>query len=258
MMNVFEKMQLASTGFTKTDMQIYDFIVGHPSETVHMNIQEIADEVHVSKSAMLRFTQRVGYSGFSEFKYEFSRYVHSGVSHSYDISYQSKFEEIVNIYEKTIAFMNKTIKEEDIKELIEMMLKANKIKLFGINSTGLSVKQMRNRFHKIAFDAEAVTDPVLIPEIALQGKLDDLHMFFSTSGNTPVMVDAIKNASSKGIHTILITMNEKSKMSEFAEMQFLLPSTKMIMSDYFLDLQAINYIFIEIIISYLGEKLENQ
>lgn len=33
------------------------------------------------------------------------------------------------------------------------------------------------------------------------------------------------------------------------------PSTKMIMSDYFLDLQAINQIFIEIIISYLGERL---
>lgn len=257
-MNVFEKMQISSTGFTKTDMQIYDYIVGHPTETVHLNIQEIADEVHVSKSAMLRFTQKVGYSGFSEFKYEFSRYVHSGVSHAYDTTYHSKFEEIVHIYEKTIPFMTETIQEEDIKQLVDKMLQANKIKVFGINSTGLAVKQMRNRFHKIAFDAEAVTDPILIPELALQGKPEDLHIYFSTTGNTAVTLEAIKNSSSKKIPTVLITMNEKAKMAEFATMLFVLPNTKMMMSDYFLDLQVMNYIFIEIIISYLGEQLENQ
>lgn len=257
-MNVLEKMQLASTSFTKTDLQIYDYIVGHPSETVHLNIQEIADEVKVSKSAMLRFTQKIGYSGFSEFKYEFSRYVHSGNSHPYDITYQSKYEEIVNIYEKTIAFLMNTVEEKQIKAFITSMLHANRIKIFGINSTGLSVKQMRNRFHKIAFDAEAVTDPVLIPEIALQGKPGDLHIFFSTTGNTAVMQEAIKNAVSKQIETALITMNDKSKMLEYAEHTFILPNTKMIMADYYLDLQALNYIFIEIIISYLGEQLEQE
>ena len=255
-MNILEKMQLASIHFTKTDMQIYDYIVGHPSETVHFNIQEIANEVHVSKSAMLRFTQRIGYSGFSEFKYEFSRFVHSGSSHPYEPSYQSRFEEIVDIYEKTIPFINSTVKEQDIISFVELMLTANKIKIFGVNSTGLAVQQMRNRFHKIAFDAEAVTDPILIPELALQGRQGDLHIYFSTTGNTEVMMEAIKNSSSRHIKTALITMNEKSKMYDVADYKFLLPNTKMMMSDYFLDLQPMNFIFIEIIISYLGEQLE--
>lgn len=255
-MNVLEKMQLASTNFTKTDLQIYDYIVGHPSETVHLNIQEIATEVNVSKSAMLRFTQKIGYSGFSEFKYEFSRYVHSGSSHPYDSTYQSRCEEIVDIYEKTAEFMKSTIQEQDIKRFVENMLQANRIKIFGINSTGLSATQMRNRFHKIAFDAEAVVDPILIPELALQGKQEDLHIYFSTTGNTAVMVEAIKNSSSKHIKTALITTNDKSKMLEFADYKFLLPSTKMVMADYYLDLQVFNFMFIEIIISYLGEQLD--
>lgn len=256
-MNVFEKMQIASINFTKSDMNIYNFIVSNPADTVHLNIQELADRVKVSKSAMLRFTKKIGYSGFSEFKYEFSRYVHSGTTHAIDESYKSKYEEIINIYEKTVAFMTNTISESDIVQAVDTMLNSKRIKIFGINSTGLAVKQMRNRFHKIAFDAEAVTDPILIPELAAQGNEEDMHIFFSTSGQTEVMIEAIKNSQRRHTKTLLITANEKNKMSDYADHQILLPSTKMIVSDYYLDLQVFNFIFIELIISYLGERLDH-
>ena len=56
-MNPLQKMQMASGTFTKTDQKIYQFIKENPAETVHLNIQDIASKINVSKSAILRFTK---------------------------------------------------------------------------------------------------------------------------------------------------------------------------------------------------------
>ena len=250
-----EKIKLASQHFTKTDETIYEFITTHTYEVVHCNILEIAKAAKVSKSALLRFTQKIGYSGFSEFKYEFSRYVHSGTAHEMKEDSMNRLHEIVSVYQQTIGFLIETLDEAKINEAVDAMLEAQRIKIFGVNRTGFTAQQLRHRFYKIDFDGEAVTDNYLIPEISAQGKPEDLHIYFSTMGKTPYMVDGIRNSHEAGVKTILISMNEKSKMSPYADIMILLPTTKMFMSDYFLDLQAINFIFIEVLISYLGERL---
>ena len=42
-------------------------------------IVDLAEKCHVSKSAILRFAKKLGYSGYSEFKYDFSLVGHSSV-----------------------------------------------------------------------------------------------------------------------------------------------------------------------------------
>lgn len=250
-----EKIKLASQNFTKTDDMIYEFITTHTYDVVHCNILEIAKAAKVSKSALLRFTQKIGYSGFSEFKYEFSRYVHSGTAHEMKKESPDRLHEIVSVYQQTIGFLINTLDDDKLNQIVEAMISARRIKIFGVNRTGFAAQQLRHRFHKIDFDGEAVTDYILIPEISAQGHSDDIHMYFSTTGNTIYMIDGIRNSREKGIRTILISMSDKSKMTPYADIVITLPTTKMFMSDYFLDLQAINFIFIEILISYLGERL---
>lgn len=257
-MNPIEKMQVVSGSFTKTDRKIYAFIIDNPAETVHLNIQDIAAKIGVSKSAILRFTQRVGYDGFSEFKFDFNRYVHSGQNHQRNQNYLSKFEEIIDIYQRTLALITQMTHEEDIQALVQQMIQAHRIKIFGVNSTGLAATQLRYRFHKIDFDGEAVTDQVLIPEIAAQGKPQDLHIYFSTKGELESMVRGIRYSHENGVSTVLITMNAHCKMAAYADRLIVLPTTEMKTTDYFLGDQPFNFILIEVLLSYLGEALDEQ
>lgn len=255
-MNPLQKMQLASGTFTKTDQKIYEFIKNNPAETVHLNIQDIAVKIDVSKSAILRFTQKIGYDGYAEFKFDFNRFIHSGQNHERNQVYPSKCEEIIDIYQKGLTLMRQTIKEEQIHMMVAKMIKARRVKIFGVNSTGLAAMQLRNRFHKVYFDGEAIIDQVLIPEIAAQGRKDDLHIYFSTKGSQVSMIQAIENSYKKEVPTILITMDAHCKMTKYAQQVILLPSTQMITSDYFLNEQPFNFVFIEILLSYLGEALK--
>ena len=55
-----------------------------------------AYKMNVSKSALLRFCQKCGYDGFSEFKYEVSRYLHSG--NMYNDNEVNSSEEIIQLF----------------------------------------------------------------------------------------------------------------------------------------------------------------
>lgn len=255
-MNPKEKMKSLSHTFTKTDERIYNYIIENPTQFVHRNIYELAKLTGISRSAILRFSQKLGYSGFSEFKYDYSRYVHSGISSKTEHT-QSTISEIVDIYQKTINYMKESLDENKLNQLVEKMVSARKIKIFGINRTGHSAMQLRQRLHKIAVDGEAVIDFILIPEIASQGKPEDVHIYFSTLGETETIMEAVKLSHASGAYTVLITMNEQSKMIAFTDLYLLLPSTKMFSRDYFFDLQPINMVFIEVLISYLGLKLQD-
>lgn len=255
-MNPKEKMQSLAHTFTKTDEKIYDFIINNPTQFVHHNIYELAKLTGISRSAILRFAKKLEYSGFSEFKYDYSRYVHGGADSKSEQN-QSTFVEIIEIYQKTINRMKETLDEEKLNLLVERMISARRLKVFGINRTGHSAMQLRQRLHKIAMDGEAVTDFILIPEIASQGTAEDVHIYFSTLGETEAIMESIKLSHARGAYTVLVTMNEQSRMIAFTDLYILLPSTRAFSSDYFFDLQAVNLVFIEILISYLGRKLQD-
>lgn len=51
------------------DNDIIQFIIEHSDEVIDLSITELADKVHISKSSILRLTKKLGFSGYSEFKY---------------------------------------------------------------------------------------------------------------------------------------------------------------------------------------------
>lgn len=255
-MNMIQKMKALSGTFTKTDEKIYNYIMENPTQVVHRNIYELAKITGISRSAILRFSKKIGYSGFSEFKYDFSRFVHSGSLKKAEPE-QNTSVDIIDIYQKTINQMKETLDEKKLHLLVDHIVPCRRLKIFGINRTGHSAKQLRQRLHKIAFDGEAVTDFILIPEIANQGTSEDVHIYFSTMGETEIIMEGIQLSKENGAYTVLITMNETSKMIKYTDLYILLPSTQAFSNAYFFDLQPINMIFIEILISYLGKKLQD-
>ena len=66
-MNPLDRIQSNFENFTKTEQEIAIYIINHPLETARKNINTIAKSAHSSKSALIRFSQKIGYSAFAEF-----------------------------------------------------------------------------------------------------------------------------------------------------------------------------------------------
>lgn len=250
-MNPFDNMKLAVNKFTKSDKMIYDYIMTNQYNSVQQNIVNMAKSIGVSKSALLRFAKKIGYNGFSEFKYDLARAVHRGGTDFEELKAE-RIDEITDIYKKALEFLSQTVTNQQLEAAAHAIAKTKKIKIFGLNITGLTAQYLRMRFSKINIDAEAVTDYMFIPEVAQQGNSEDLHIYISTKGMDILMIDSIKS-SNKHSQTMLITMNDQSKMSKYSNSMLVLPNTTMFTQHFFLNPQAINYIFIEILISYISE-----
>ena len=56
------------------ERMVYEYVVKDPEKVKYMRIRELADEVHVSTSTILRFCKKMGCSGYSEFKLQLRDY----------------------------------------------------------------------------------------------------------------------------------------------------------------------------------------
>ena len=51
------------------DKGILSYIINNKKEVSNMNIVELASQVHASKSTILRLTKKIGFSGYTECRY---------------------------------------------------------------------------------------------------------------------------------------------------------------------------------------------
>ena len=57
------------------EMLVYNYAVSNPEKTASMTIRQLADEVNVSSTTILRFCNKIGCEFFSEFKYALKDYI---------------------------------------------------------------------------------------------------------------------------------------------------------------------------------------
>lgn len=251
--NFLERLEYHSSRLTNTERKISDYVLAHQAETVRVNIAELAELCGASRSAVLRFTQKLGYSGFTEFRYDFSLFVHAGLVTQEESA--NRVQQVASYYETAVRKISECVDDSRMGEIAQQIIHARRVKIFGMNRNGYSAQQLRHHFHTLNFDAEAVTEAVLVRDLSAAGRAGDVHIYFSVSGETPVIREAIRSSFQQGVTTVLITMHRDSQMAPYATYQVVLPTTRMVTTDYFLDQQAINFVFIEILIVFLGSSL---
>ena len=83
-MTPLQHIQLHANEFTKSEILIMNYVMDHLDVISSYPISTVAEKCKVSKSALLRFCQKCGFRGYSEFKYEISRYLQSVIQVNHD------------------------------------------------------------------------------------------------------------------------------------------------------------------------------
>lgn len=252
-MNPFERLDFYKSNYTKSEKIIYEWIKKNPSTVVKDSIESLAEEISTSKAAIIRFSKKIGYSGFAEFKFELSRYIISGIrenkNENMDIS-----RSITSLYAGYIKEINDFIDLKNIKTIAKTLSNARRVKILGKNRTGLSALQFRYRLTKIGFDAEAITDGILMNQMQESLTKGDVVLIFTTRAEDLQYYELIKNISKNGVTTIVVTCTE-TKLIKQSNYHILLPSIENASTSSFLDNQTIMFVFIEILLAELAYKV---
>lgn len=222
MVNILDRIEATKEHFSKSDKIIYECIKNNYNIVTRKctTIIDLAEYCNVSKSAILRFAKKLGYSGYSEFKYALVIKTQNNFPTNNE---DNKIQSILDIYSEAILSINQFISEEEIQKLATMILKAKKVRICGSNRSGFTAMQLKFRLLNIKIETEVIMDPIQLDSLTSNyGYNEELYIFFSVMGGSRTPTNNyIKQCHDNNHKVVLITMNNNTLYKKYSDMFFI-------------------------------------
>lgn len=196
--------------YNETDIYIYKYVVSNFDKVQYMTIRELAKEIQVSTSTILRFCNKNNYDGYSEFK---------------------------DALRKEISIQNARLPMEDLKELSDFFSKANSSALenkllfavkaikqadltifIGMGSSGTLAKYGARYFSNMGHFSVGLED-ALYPIDYFQWK-NTVVIALSESGETEKLIEAVNLFKQKNCCILSITNSPLSTLARLSDWNF--------------------------------------
>ena len=210
-----------SNQFTKTDWKIVQFIKTAPQEFLTGSAQSLAAKINVSDASIVRFAQKVGFSGLSELKYTLQNELEK---ESTIISHNS-YTLLMQDYNILIEALFKLIKPDHIDILRKQLLAAKRIYIVGLDQNRNVAELATNKFTLLGMDVQAITTRDALKFRASLATQEELFIIITFSGNRHALAEALGEIIQNDSFIALISNYEKSICSAYADIVFLIPNT---------------------------------
>ncbi|MBM7586287.1 DNA-binding MurR/RpiR family transcriptional regulator [Bacillus pakistanensis] len=217
--NLMNSIEMSLETFTQTEVELAQYILKYPEEASRLSISQIAKKLHLSPATITRFSQKLSFSGFNEFKHELKRYVDLNrvPSEHTDIKQMEHFAKLYHNYQDIIDNTFRVTEYKRIQRAVELLNEARKIQIYGLGSSGIAAHEFQVKFFRVGLPVEAITDPHLaVMNAALCGE-DSVIIGISISGETNEVIRAVKVAKRQGAKVIVFTGTKGSTLSQVGD-----------------------------------------
>lgn len=198
--------------FTASEKIAADYFINYTQVDEDLSANTVAEKLHISQASLTRFSKKCGYTGYRQFRYEYTLNITEQPNIQRELTKKviADYEEILN---KTYSLIN----EEQLEEVIEMMIKAEKVYFYGRGSSGLVAEEMKSRFMRLGLYCDALTDPDMMKMNSALVDESCLIIGLSISGGSEVLITSLEQAHKNKARTVLFTANRHKSMSEFCD-----------------------------------------
>lgn len=208
--NLFQHQQIAQ--MNKRELAVYNYVSSHLEEVSRMNIRKLAAACQVSTTTVLRFCNKLGCDGYTEFKYRLQQ------------ALKKKWEAIA--YEASsipaIQYLQNLTVDREIQRKIEQAAQwcahAKQILFFGEGVSGIIGQYGARLFSSTGVLAFAITDPYYPPP----GKdMEDTVVFvLSISGENARMFSLLNSYKKRRAKLISITNTNQCTVARISKLNF--------------------------------------
>ncbi|WP_127850093.1 MurR/RpiR family transcriptional regulator [Lacticaseibacillus hulanensis] len=187
---------------TRAERKVADFALNQGKQIIYATISDVKSATHVGDATIIRFCQKLGFTGFSDFKIEIAKedYTEQEATRPAD-----DFDNIASQLSSVIMNTAKLIDRDKLTAAIAKMSGATHIYLFGVGGSGQSAISFASILLRVGLQATAVSDPHFAAQQASLLQPGDLVIGFSLSGRTQDTYDSLKIAKDNGATIITVT-----------------------------------------------------
>lgn len=217
------------SSFTSVEKRIAEYIIENKDTVISESSQVVAEKTNSSPSSVVRFSKRLGYTGFTDLKLSIASDkdmpdldILASLIDS-DDSIQSLIQKAKHANENTFLRTYKLLDERMLESSIEVLSKAKNIFVIGLGGSSVVAQDL---FHKLTRINKVCTYSqdfhMLLTALTFITK-DDVSVAFSYSGETYEAILAQKQAKANGATTITITSSPRSGIVRYSDYVIIIP-----------------------------------
>ena len=220
--NVYAAIQSQYSTLSKVGKRIADYILADPVHITSISIQQMAAELDIAESSIIRFCKIVGCAGFSEVKLLLAKYSPKSVRTIFeDLSETDSISTISeSVFSRNIDTLERAhqlLDFEKIEQAVGVLSRAENILILGVGASGTIAEDFYIRLMRIGIRAVSLTDSHLMQIQASQCGPDTAVIAISHTGKTREIVSAVRTARECGAPTIGITGYPDTPLKEVSE-----------------------------------------
>jgi len=207
--SVLRKIGELGHRLSAVERKIANYISSHPFETIRSSTDQLANATGVSQASIIRFCQKLGYSGFKELKISLAQEVGSLVPRVIvEPNRKGSFDFVAEVLRQSIEGMERTVatlKREMLDAAIRAIANARLVDIYGVGESYVVGEHLHIKLRRLGIIANIYSNPHLQAISAASLKPGDVAIGISFSGCTLDTIEAIDFAAKRGATTIAIT-----------------------------------------------------
>lgn len=207
----------------RNQMKIADYFIENFDRVPFLTIHEVSAKTGASVATIVRFVQRVGFSGYSEFRGEIAEILQEEMRHKSifpKIEKKVGADTLTHVANLEFGNINDTLKSLDrdaFQDSVAMLLQAEAVYTAGLGISFLLSEILAYQLTQVGIQATALRhDYAEFGEQLLLVKPGSVFLAFSFPPYSRATVEAAKLAKSRNISVIAITNKPASPISFYS------------------------------------------
>ena len=212
------------SNFTTVEKKIADYIFEVGEKMLEKSAQEVASEIGSSSAALVRFSRKLGYDGFSQLKQKLSASyaVHEDEEDYYKevndsetpSSIKNKLKVRVNHMVETT---NAALSDDEIMAAVALIDEAESIFVFGIGASSMVAQDIFQKFSRIGKQVFFIQDAHLFVSSLSISDRKTIFIGISMKGETKEVIELARVVKGMKIPIIAITSREESTLGQMSD-----------------------------------------
>ncbi len=216
--------QLMYNDMGRSEKRVADWLFSHSGEVLPYSITDLASKCDSSEATIVRFSKRLGCTGYQELKItlakEHEKKVIAPTITSSDDCF-SIFEKVCNDAYMSLERTKKTLSAESMTKAAMAISEARRVVLIGLGTSAQVAEDASNKLLRAGCNSSAYSDTHMQMIAVSQLTASDVVIGISQSGSSKDVVESIKTARVKGATTISITSKERSPIARQSDILLL-------------------------------------
>lgn len=233
------KIQNNYEDLPKNQRKIAEFFIESFDQIPFLSVQDIARKTDASVASVVRFAQRIGFSGFSEMRDEIAATLQNQIKNKDIFPLIENLEEdsLTYVANQDIRNINDTlnlIDRNNFNRAVELIMTAKRIFTAGLGISFLQARILAYQLTQVGLDARSfrMGDASLLEQVLFVQPADVL-ITFSFPPYSKATIDVAKLANERDVEVIAITNRKASPITFYSACSLVVKSENLLYTNSF-------------------------